>query len=286
MDARRVHRTPNRRGAPAAAGLLLVALAVGCEDGGPDMSEHVAPRPAPEAAVIHVVYDNHPPEPGMIRDWGFAAVVRGYAKTILFDTGAKGGALLRNMETLGIRPREIDVIVLSHAHGDHIGGLEAFLRENSAVTVYLPAAFPEAIKQRARNAGATVVQTAAPRAICEGVCTTAVLGEGIREQALVLETADGLVVVTGCAHPGVVALARSAREHGGKPVVAVLGGFHMSSFSSEQIDEVIAALKALGVRRVGPCHCSGQATRRRMKRAFGNGWLELAPGRRASFPLP
>jgi 7,8-dihydropterin-6-yl-methyl-4-(beta-D-ribofuranosyl)aminobenzene 5'-phosphate synthase len=91
---------------------------------------------------ITVVYDNNPYKAVLTTSWGFACVIKGTEKTVLFVTGGNSAVLLNNMQQLGIDPEEIDIVVLSHIHGDHVGGLKVFLKENFNVTVYLPATFP------------------------------------------------------------------------------------------------------------------------------------------------
>ena len=96
---------------------------------------------------ITVVYDNNLYKKGLAASWGFACVIKGAGKTILFDTGGSSAVLLSNMQHLGIDPKEIDIVVLSHIHSDHVGGLNGFLQENMNVTVYLPATFPPGFKE-------------------------------------------------------------------------------------------------------------------------------------------
>lgn len=234
--------------------------------------------------MITIVYDNNAGGKGLDADWGFGCVVSGFAKTVLFDTGERGGILLGNMEKLGVEPGEIDCVVLSHAHSDHAGGLADFLRKNSRVAVFLPAAFPANIKNRVQKAGATMVETEGAREVCPGVFTTGVLGDDIKEQGIYLETAEGIVVITGCAHPGIVNMTRAAKDASGKDVHAVFGGFHMGGFKSGEISAVIDGLKALGAKRPGPCHCSGDRTRKMMRKAFADDYLDLAVGSRITFP--
>ena len=151
------------------------------------------------------------------------------------------------------------------------------------VTVFLPRAFPDGFKQSVRRAGAEVVQTDEARAVCPGASTTGVLGVGVKEQGLCLDTEEGIVVITGCAHPGVVQMTRAARDASRKQVHAVLGGFHMGGASARQSSDVIEELKDLGVRRAGPCHCSGERARERMREAFGDSYINLGVGSRAEF---
>jgi 7,8-dihydropterin-6-yl-methyl-4-(beta-D-ribofuranosyl)aminobenzene 5'-phosphate synthase len=234
--------------------------------------------------IITVVYDNSPSEKQLIADWGFACVVKGLSKTILFDTGAHGDLLLKNLGTLGIAPTEINVVVLSHVHWDHTGGLTDFLQRNNNVIVFLPAAFPKSFKDGVRRAGAVVVETEKAQQICPGASTTPVLGEKIVEQGLCLETGRGIVVVTGCAHPGIVEMTRAAQGTSGNRVYAVLGGFHMYTASAGEVTRVIETLRNMGVQRAGPCHCSGDRTRAMMKEALARGYIELGVGTRSLVP--
>ena len=80
---------------------------------------------------ITVVYNNYPYKEDLETGWGFSCLVEGADKTILFDTGGDGAVLLGNMDKLRIDPAVVDVVVLSHIHGDHTGGLEDFLEKKS-----------------------------------------------------------------------------------------------------------------------------------------------------------
>jgi len=233
--------------------------------------------------TVTVVYDNNPLDERLKTAWGLACVVRGLSKTILFDTGGDGPILLSNMAKCRIRPEEIDLVVLSHIHGDHAGGLNTFLQVYPEVILYLPKAFPARFKKKSADAGVTVVETDEPRAVCEGAWTTGVLGNGIKEQGMYLTTPQGLVVITGCAHPGIVRMADAAGRHAEMPIHAVLGGFHLSGASRRRIVEVISGLKELGVLRVAPCHCSGKKTQRLMEDSFGDGYIPSGVGAQVGF---
>lgn len=230
--------------------------------------------------MITIVYDNNPFDKRLKTAWGFACVIDGLEETVLFDTGGDGDVLLSNMAECGIKPQEISAVVLSHIDGDHTGGLLAFLQANVEVKVYMPKAFPLGLKQQVRDSSAAVVETEGACRICEGAWTTGVLGHGIKEQGLYLEGPQGLIVITGCAHPGIVQIAKAAKEHAGARLDAVLGGFHMGDASRQDIEATIASLRELGVRRAGPCHCSGEETRRLMQEAFSDGYLPSGVGAR------
>lgn len=239
---------------------------------------------APENEImLRIVYDNNPHQERLETAWGFGCVITGCEKTILFDTGGEGDILLRNMEKCGIDPKTIDIIVLSHIHGDHTGGLDEFLAINPKVDVYLPKVFPGEFKAQARSAAEKVIETEGPQEICPGVCTTGVLMRPIPEQGISIDTPEGILVITGCAHPGIVEITEAAHKHTKKPVRFVLGGFHLVRAAPSQLDEVIAGLKKLDVRQVAPCHCSGDNARAAMKKAFGERYVEVGVGSRLTF---
>lgn len=228
--------------------------------------------------TITVVYDNVAHDGRLQTDWGFACLVEGLEQPLLFDTGGKGDILVRNMRALGLDPQAVRTVVLSHAHGDHTGGLAAFLAENPDVTVYLPQSFPANIKDTVRRAGATLVEVSGPAAIAARAHTTGELGGQIREQALVVETPRGLVVITGCAHPGIVEMVRQAQAEVDGDVYMAFGGFHLHDADAGQIATVIAELQALGVQRIAPSHCTGDAARRAFAEAFDDGYVPSGVG--------
>lgn len=274
----------SRTAAPGLVGLLAICL--GCGQGTEPQSQAGARAPRPERTdqmAITVVYDDHPLDKRLRTGFGFACIIRKPSHTILFDTGGRGELLLSNLAAVGIQPEQIDSVVLSHVHGDHTGGLRALLQAHGKLKVFMPRAFPSRLKADARSLGATVVETKDPCQVCPGAWTTGVLKRGVEEQGLYLTTSKGLVVVTGCAHPGIVNMTEAARRHANEPVFAVLGGFHMSSASAEQIRRVMEDLRQLGVDQVGPCHCSGDRTRRLMKEGFGRGYLPCGVGTRLVF---
>lgn len=96
--------------------------------------------PAAESPkTIRVLYDNNVFDQACGSDWGFACLISGTEKTILFDTGAKGDLLLANFEKMKLRPADVDLVVISHNHGDHTGGLLPFLKKNDHTGIHLPA---------------------------------------------------------------------------------------------------------------------------------------------------
>jgi len=203
--------------------------------------------------------------------WGFACVVRGLEKSILFDTGGDDRILLANMRNLGIEPSQIDVVVTSHIHGDHTGGLGEFLAVRAGVPVYIPIGFPESVKGQIRSHGGKLVEADESLEICPGARTTGTLGKGaIEEQGLCVKTDSGWVLITGCAHPGIGDMAARAKEITGGPIGLVVGGYHMGGYSEREINGVIDHFEQLGVKRVAPCHCTGDMARKMFRERFGD----------------
>lgn len=230
--------------------------------------------------TLKIVYNNYAGKEGLTADWGFGCVIEAGGRRLLFDTGARGGVLLKNLEQLGIDPGTIDTVALSHIHWDHTGGLADFLKRNHQVTVFVPPSFPNDFKEEVRGAGARCEDVAPGTAILPGVWSTGELGGAIKEQAVFCATPQGLVVVTGCAHPGVVEMVRAAKQVAGevglenREVALVTGGFHMLQMTEPQVRGIIGELRALGVRRAAPSHCSGDRTRELFREAFGADYLD------------
>ncbi len=186
---------------------------------------------------LAVVYDNEAAEE-LIPGWGFSCYVKAGIR-VLFDTGWDGEVLLHNLEVLGID--DFDVIVLSHQHWDHIGGLNHVISRTSAVCV--PESFSPNLKREiARKA--ELIEVREPARIGGSVYTTGELGFRIPEQSLVVESPVGLIVITGCSHPGLDTILSVAENFG--EVYGVIGGFH--SFNRIEILERYAF--------VAPCHCT------------------------------
>jgi 7,8-dihydropterin-6-yl-methyl-4-(beta-D-ribofuranosyl)aminobenzene 5'-phosphate synthase len=230
-----------------------------------------------DSVRITVVYDNREDAPDLRTGWGLAVLVAVDGSVVLFDTGADGPTLLANMRALSIDPYLIDAVVLSHAHGDHTGGLDGLLDTGVRPTVYVLSSFPEDFKRSLRSR-VPVVEIEAGRNVLGPVATTGDLDGGIPEQALVVETAQGLVIVTGCAHPGVVRMVAQVRSRRTEPVNLVLGGFHLRESTHEQIRSVITEFRRLGVERVAPCHCAGDRAIEMFADAYGGDFVRVGVG--------
>lgn len=243
----------------------------------------VLPGQTPDAGrpvTLTVLYDNYPFGEGLTTDWGFSALIEGTEKTILFDTGTKPAILLQNLKALAVEAKAVDLVAFSHFHGDHTGGLLEFLKLNGQVTVYTPSSFSDKFLDEVRRAGAEVKRTNEAVEICRGVRYLGETGSQIPEQALVISTPEGLAVVTGCAHPGIVDMLKKARRDSGRDIALVLGGFHLLDKSEGELRAIVGEFKALGVRKVGATHCTGDKAIALFKEAYGENFVPLGVGRK------
>jgi 7,8-dihydropterin-6-yl-methyl-4-(beta-D-ribofuranosyl)aminobenzene 5'-phosphate synthase len=246
--------------------------------------------------TITVVYDNNPYKEGLQTAWGFSCAIIGAEKTILFDTGGDGrvpakrgsrSVLLDNMEKSAVEPNSINTVILSHIHGDHTGGLDSFLEKNHDVTVYLLKSFPKKFKDNILSFRSKIVEVERPLKICENVYSTGRLGRLIKEQSLIVRTDKGLIVITGCAHPGIVKIVNRAKDLMRAPalrepkddILLVIGGFHLEWATKGRIKKIISAFKQLGVRYIGPAHCSGDKARSLFEKHFGENYINVGAGK-------
>lgn len=228
--------------------------------------------------TITILYDNYPFDERLKSAWGFSALVEYHNHQLLFDTGGDGYTLMEHMRILGIEPAQIDSVVLSHPHGDHTGGLRALLSSGATPVVYLGPSFSASFKQDVERF--TMVNDVTPgMPFAEGLFSTGEMGGSTPEQALVIQTEQGLIVMTGCAHPGVVAIVEKAKELFSEPVRLVMGGFHLGSKTGTEITSIIEDFRRLEVELVAPCHCTGETAIRMFAAEYGEDFLQVGVGK-------
>jgi len=265
-------------------GLLGLGEGVKAEQPALLVEENVEEEKSIEVKVT-VIYDNYPLVESLKTEWGFSCLIEGLEKTILFDTGGKGDILLENMKKLNINPEKIDIVFISHDHWDHTGGLASFLQENSRVEVLLLDSFSPNLKNEVIRSGANLREIKGPSKVCSGAYSTGTLGSTIKEQSLVIEAEEGLVLITGCAHPGVLDIIRSVKSHYHQDIYLVMGGFHLLDLSLEKLQEIYKQFRGEDVKKVGPSHCSGDHTRELFAQKYGQDLVEIGVGKTISFPL-
>ncbi len=191
---------------------------------------------------ITIVYNNEA-KTGLKSGWGFSSLIESDNKKILFDTGCEGAGLVYNLKQLGHNTGDIDIVVLSHQHWDHTGGLFNLLELNNDLEVFALKSFSEHMKQEIRKR-AKLNEVVNEEKISSDIFTTGIIENNPDEQSLILKTSKGIVVVVGCSHPGVDKILDIAKKYG--KIYAIIGGFHgFSNLDSLNDIEII-----------GACHCT------------------------------
>lgn len=241
---------------------------------------------AENEVVITTVIDNFSTNPDLQTEWGFSAAVVTPTGSTLFDTGPNGKALLANMRKLGLEPNQFRNVVISHDDDDHTSGLYEFLQANPGVEVFL-AREARSGSGIAKGAGAKYHHVTEPEEVSKGIRTTGPIDEkSQQEHALVIDTADGLVVMTGCAHPGIIPIIEKVQSlNPGKRIALAMGGFHLFQTPDSKVDKIIEDFRRLNVERVAPSHCSGNYARKKFKEIYGADYIESGVGLVLKYPV-
>lgn len=276
-----------------------------------------------ESVCITTLVENTVYQRGLKAEHGLAFHIQFGRHRVLFDTG-QSDLLLQNACLLGLDLRQLDAIVLSHGHNDHCGGLKAAWSLSPACGLYLhPAAtmakfsanaegttrfigMPDNTQEVVR-ASASAVWTRGLTEVVPGLFATGEIPRQtdyedvggrffldaagqqrdplMDDQALFFESGEGLVVLLGCAHAGVVnTLMHIERLTGGKRIHAVLGGMHLLNASSERLQKTIAALAERDIRLLAPMHCTGWPATPALWNHFGGRCVSGGVGSRQIFP--
>lgn len=273
---------------------------------------------SPAKPQITILYDAFGKDSAMQKDWGYAALVEYGEKRILFDSGNNPEVLAQNAKARSIDLSKLDFVVMSHRHGDHMGGLAYLLKVNPRVTIYapkegfgvyggdLPSSFyrkdPSLAAEQRYYGGAPpdVMRfgSAWPGANFQLVDKTVEIASGIylislisdkpgtlelHELSLAIKTPNGMVLVVGCSHPGIDKIVEAASRIDPR-VHLIVGGFHLLVASDADIQKIVVALHdTFNVQYVAPGHCTGEPAFTALKKAFGDRYLFAGLG--ATFAL-
>lgn len=259
---------------------------------------------------ITTLVNNTMPAP-LKSEHGLSFWIEFAGKNILFDTG-RSDAIIRNAEFLDIDLTKTDIVVLSHGHYDHTGGLCAVLELAPDAQVYL---HPDAARIRySCHRGKAPKEISMPHAACEKLGTLFPKGrifftakphtiapnltitgaiprtnnfedtggpfyleDDCRsadpltdDQALLITTPKGLVVILGCSHAGIVNTLNYAASLTQQPIRTVIGGMHLGSASQDRLSKTIEAIHRFNVQHLIPCHCTGDAAATELQKHFPN----------------
>jgi len=257
-------------------------------------------------------------QPGLRASHGLSLHVSIEGLGILFDAGP-GPEVVENAARLGVRLSDVKVVVLSHGHYDHTGGLLHALKQLGRGTpvVVDPLAFqvklafkpwltyigPPFTLAELREAGGVAVLTTKPTALGREAMVTGRIerrldkpcnrglyvvkaggleaDEVVDDRALVIKVGGKAAVFTGCAHAGVVNVVEEALRLTKAGSVAILaGGLHLFNATSRKAREVAERLERMNVEKVAPCHCTGQRGLAELREVFGDRCTPLKAGSR------
>jgi 7,8-dihydropterin-6-yl-methyl-4-(beta-D-ribofuranosyl)aminobenzene 5'-phosphate synthase len=257
---------------------------------------------------------------GLLGEHGFAALIAAGDDGILFDTGQSGTALCNNLRAL--RVALPGTVVLSHGHFDHSGGLRDYARMRGAPSLLYTHtdAFKKRLKKAKGRlqeigmpfdkgalmaAGYEIRESDSPQLVTNWLMTSGAIerrsfetpeteffvveGEKLKKDPFLDDSAvaahvqgKGLVIVTGCAHSGVVNTARHfKRLLGEERIHAIIGGFHLVDASETKMEKTIAALEELAPELIVAGHCTGKGAAHALKCAlkeritFGEAGMKL-----------
>ena len=269
---------------------------------------------------VTILYDSFGKSPTLTMDWGFAALVEYGGKRILFDTGNNAQIFEHNVKAAGVDLQKLDFVVMSHRHGDHMGGLAYLLKVNPTVKIYAPKersgvygddqpsstwyrkdpSLP-AEQRYYRGAPPEIIHMgeAWPNAhfqlidknieIVPGMYLIALVSDQpgtleLRELSLAIRTPDGLVLVVGCSHPGVEHIVQEARAI--DPHINLLfGGLHQIQAPDPEVERIARVLHdQYKLDRIAPGHCTGEPEFAALKKTFGDHYLYAGVGSVVDLP--
>ena len=269
---------------------------------------------------VTILYDSFGSNPVLTMDWGYAALIEYGGRRFLFDTGNNARILERNVNALGVGLQKLDFVVMSHRHGDHMGGLGYVLKVDPAVKIYAPKEGsgvygdvepsrtfyrkdaslpaeqryygghpPDILQMGSAWPGANIQLIEKTTKIAPDISVIALVSDKpgtleLHELSLAIRTPDGLILVVGCSHPGVERILQEATAI--DPHIHILvGGLHQVQASDSEVERIAGVLHdQYKVNRVAPGHCTGEPEFATLKRTFGEHYAYAGVGSVVDLP--
>lgn len=245
-----------------------------------------------ENVVLTILYDNRSLNSAIAADHGFSCLLESGDRSCLFDAGRVSDTFMANAAKLGVDYSKIEQVFISHIHDDHMGGLFAVLARCNKPALFLPFSYPRqrgeplgeqadrdfmSLVDRLKPLVSGIVQRKEGGKVGDRYYSTGIIDDQSYEQALIVPTSKGLIVITGCAHPGILEIVGRAKELMKQDVYLVLGGFHLVSSNSAESTNIAHALRKL-TKFVGPCHCTGERAQQIFRDVFGEDYIDVRAG--------
>ena len=230
---------------------------------------------------IKIIFDKESKNKRLHTGWGISFLIN---DEILFDAGENGDWLIDNMKKLKVKLDKLKTVIISHDHWDHMRGLWGLMRKVKGITVHACPGFSDSFKRHVKILGGNLIQHSDFNQLKKGIYVTGEIparykGSSMPEQALVLKTKNGISVLTGCAHPGIIKILKKVRTKFPKEkLYLVLGGFHLYGKNSRAIETIVDSFKEIGVKKVGPTHCTGKKATELFREGFGDDFIDVKVG--------
>ncbi len=242
--------------------------------------------------VYTILYNNISVTDSIIADNGFSCLIESGDHSCLFDAGRISDKFMTNASKLGVNCSRINQVFVSHIHDDHMGGLSDILAKCNKPTLYLPFSYPQlqgepysdkadsdfnALLEHLKPLVSEIIQKKESVKIGDKFYTTGMIEDQTYEHALIVPTSKGLIIITGCAHPGILEIVKRAKELMKQDAYFVMGGFHLIPLDSTRVKTIALELRKL-TKYIGPCHCTGEKAQGIFKDIFKEDYIDVQAG--------
>ncbi len=263
---------------------------------------------------ITILYDAFGEESELRKDWGFSAFIEVLGKRILFDAGNNAEIFAHNVNTKNIDLTDLDFAVVSHRHGDHMGGLSHLIKVNPDVKIYVPkenfgvfgASLPGSFYRKQihlehymryfdgkppktmhfgtpwpKGKFTLVKETIeiAPRFHLIHLHGDWGVDLAVKEISLAIDTPQGIVLVVGCSHPRIEKILETATNVINKPIHLVIGGLHLLPADDQEINRIAHALKnEWSIQNLAAGHCTGEPAFKVLRDTFNKNYIYAGLG--------